>query len=911
MVTNYPDEFLLQNQKPTKELNVVVEIEGYATKFSTGQTFKTLRYGEAGIVYGGAGLVYGGLIPDKNALPLLSLRSGMIFSQKTEPEQGRASASVPTLEFIDKDGFMTNLISPDQQLDEVLGGRQVKIRMGYRNTSYPEDYFVVFRGYISDTTSAPTKVMMQLTDANLKRRNQIFFVGKTQIKRVVKNFTPAEVDVVNDRFVIPSHGLQNNMVVNLNTDNSLPSPFASGTDYFVVNALSGSFQLSLTEGGSPINITSTGVGTLQFVLIALGTTATVIPLYKVDGFLDPILGPDGTYDPTFTGYIRVGDELMSYQEGAIDSVNNTILVTRGARGTVAAQHNTDDDAEAAFGLQGNLIDLALKTQLSGWGGVWISDLPISSFGQTGDPQLGLIQNSMTLPDKVDAVEDYGLAVGDYIYVDSGPNAGTHIVSGFLDSNKYRNKVVLLEADVVTENMTTALFSTRSQYDTLPFGAGQKMRPVDIDVAAFRLGKLRYAFQADCTLDFLIDEPESLKEWIERELLLPVGGYSVTRFGRLSVAFTKPPLAGQLLVTLSNENVINPQSMTVTRGLNSRKYFSEVQYYYDSNIDGEFTSVLKRLASDAVSKTKTSVVLPINSKGLRTDLSAETFVDRRSAYILSRYKGAAYTIKMDVNFEAIAQIEASDVVAVVDQGGLKIANLETGQRDLEAQLFEVIERSMNIANGTGTVTLLSQLGYQINDRFGGISPSSLVTGGTPTVIEYQDSFGKAFPNNEWKKWVDIIGDRVRIHSEDYTFDEEVTLLGFDATNPYKMLVSPPLSMAPQVGWIIDVAKYPDNADKNDNAKTKLLYSFIDPTINITGGTSTTVFTVDPARAAEITPDLPVFIRNDDFSIVSSEAEVLSVVGDTVTLKTPIEFVPVAGYKLELIGFIDGSGPYRIL
>ncbi len=81
--------------------------------------------------------------------------------------------------------------------------------------------------------------------------------------------------------------------------------------------------------------------------------------------------------------------------------------------------------------------------------------------------------------------------------------------------------------------------------------------------------------------------------------------------------------------------------------------------------------------------------------------------------------------------------------------------------------------------------------------------------------------------------------------------------------------------------------------------------------MTSGTSTTVFKVDPLRAAEISPNLPVFIRNSDFSLVSSEAMVDSVVGDEVTLKTEIEFTPSAGQFVELIGFIDGLGPYRIL
>ncbi len=103
----------------------------------------------------------------------------------------------------------------------------------------------------------------------------------------------------------------------------------------------------------------------------------------------------------------------------------------------------------------------------------------------------------------------------------------------------------------------------------------------------------------------------------------------------------------------------------------------------------------------------------------------------------------------------------------------------------------------------------------------------------------------------------------------------------------------------------------STNKNEQAKTKLLYSSIDPTIAIDSGTSTTVFQVEAGRGAEITAGLPVFVRNADFSLISSEATVDTVVGDEVTLKTAIEFIPASGQYLELIGFIDGLGPYRIL
>ncbi len=907
---DYPQEFLLQNASPAKQLNVVVEVEGYAKTFSTVATYKAFRYGEAGYVYGG-GQVYGGLIPDGNSYPYLSINSSLIISQKVEPEQGRASSSVFTLEFLDKDGFMSNFITPNQQLDEILGGKLVKIRMGYQNTSYPEDYFVIFRGYVSMTTTMPTKVMLQLTDANVKRRAQIFFTGKTKIKKLSTLFHSANLNDVTDTFTITNHLLQNGNVIRFYTDSGLPAGITADTDYYVVNVTSTTFQISATFQGAVLNFVGAGSGTMQFVLQNIGPIATVIPLYKVDGIIAPVLGPDGTYDPTFTGYIFSNNEIMSYTQSAINSTNLTVTVQRGALSTVAQSTAVDADVEGAFGLQGNVIDLALKTMLSGWGATWITAQSISSFGYTNDATLGVINNAMVLPNAVDGVEDYGLSVGDYVYVSSGINAGTYTVSGFIDVDKYRNKIVLFDQNISPEANPTATFSTRSQYDTLPPACGNKLRPIDLDVAGWQKAKSLYAFQSDAVFRFFIKDVESCKEWIESQLLLPVGAYSVTRFGRISCAFTKPPLASDRLVTLSALNIINPQNITVSRGLNDRRYFSEIQYYYDVDVGGNFTNILKRLATDALSKTTVSSVLPIKSNGLRTDLSADTFIARRSQYLLSRYKGAAYTIRLSVNFEAGVQIEVSDVVAVVDQGGLQITNLETGNRDLEAQLFEVQERYLNLVTGQAQLTLLSQIGYQISDRFGGISPSSLIVSGTTTDVLIKDSFGALYPNNEQRKWLELIGERIVIHSPDFSFYQEVTLFGFDAGNPYRMLFSPALTSTPQADWIVNCAPYPANTTKNDQAKTKLLYAFIDPTISITSGSSTTVFSVDPARASEITAGLPISVNDVAFSQQSSESIVDSIAGSVVTLKTAIEFVPAAGMQLQLIGFPDANGPFRIL
>jgi hypothetical protein len=81
--------------------------------------------------------------------------------------------------------------------------------------------------------------------------------------------------------------------------------------------------------------------------------------------------------------------------------------------------------------------------------------------------------------------------------------------------------------------------------------------------------------------------------------------------------------------------------------------------------------------------------------------------------------------------------------------------------------------------------------------------------------------------------------------------------------------------------------------------------------VVSGISPTQFTVSVSDASKIFPGLPVKIHNNNYSIESVEATVDTVVGVTVTLQSSLGFTPAAGQKIELIGFRDLSGPYRIL
>lgn len=199
---SYPEKYQLFNDYDVKNLNVVVCIEGLDICFGMVPTYTKIRYGDPDLDYGDPGLVYGGLRLLDDVKPWLSTESNLTISQKLEPEQGRGSVSTLGLTFIDKDGYFTQLCSPGVLLDELLGNKKVTVKLGYVQTSYPDDYFTIFRGYVSKTRLSPTKVMLELSDANIKRRQNVFFSQKTKLTADIDNATFSIPVETTERFLI-------------------------------------------------------------------------------------------------------------------------------------------------------------------------------------------------------------------------------------------------------------------------------------------------------------------------------------------------------------------------------------------------------------------------------------------------------------------------------------------------------------------------------------------------------------------------------------------------------------------------------------------------------------------------------------------------------------------------------------
>lgn len=831
--TNYPANYVRFTDQQTKQLNVVLCIDGLDQCFGMVPTFTRVRYGDPGIFYGQAGLVYGGLRLDDTTAAWIMSESSLSLQQRLEPEQGRASISQLTFQIIDKDGRVSKIVSPGGGVLPEILGRAVTVRLGYVETSFPEDYSIVFRGIITGVTIQAGRVSLVIGDPGQKRRSACFKVAKTEL--------------------------------------------AAGID----------------------------------------AVTTSIPVEDSTGFYDPIVDENATafLARKVRPYLRIEDELMGYGFGALTPTLITVDGRGGvySRGTTAAPHGINQEVGHAIALTDNAITLALKVMLSGWNGPWKTGVLAAAYGTPVDPNVTFTPQVILLPENVDASLDYGLVIGDTVTV-VGSIAGNdqdYIITGFGDAFDQPNRLIYTDLPLNLENPANGSLSFRSKYDVLPTNAGVKLTPEFVDVKTHESIRDSFFSGTENVMDFYITDQQTAKEFCEKELYLPLGAYSLTRYGRLSIGYTKPPIAQSDLVFLDYTNVTQPEAIQIERSLNTRKFFNEIQYEYDKADAGNFQSVLRVLDTDSLNEIGMLTLLPISASGVKTTQGGGILAARVARRLLTRYKTSAVQITLSTLWNPGALIEVGDVVCLTDNGELKITNFETGERKLGQQLFEVLDRTMDIKTGKVSLKLVAGIASNINDRYATISPASQIssTDTTFSQVRVKNSFGRA--SNEWQKWEDFIGQKVLIHSPDYTDSAEVVLQSLNAVDPYILEFASALPFLPGEDYLVEIPNYPTSTDKTENSLYKLLHAFIDPTLQVTVGLGPNIFSVAPADVPYFIPGLPVTVHSADYSNDGPESTTQQVVGNDIILNSNLSFTPAAGDLIELIGFPDGQGPYRLL
>lgn len=536
---------------------------------------------------------------------------------------------------------------------------------------------------------------------------------------------------------------------------------------------------------------------------ALNDSATTITVDDTSDFLVGITGPSGGVDSSFTAYIRINDELISYTGKTATTFTGC---TRGRLGTTAASHSDDDEVNSFYRLEGNGIDLALKIMMSGWGTYYETDVAVTNFVRTTGTTD--VANSMFF-DGIDVREKYGLNEGDYVTTTGASNGANNVSLKSIttivvdDGSSY---IVVSGVTFVSEIGTSAVVSFRSQYDTLPSGMKMHGDEVDVDQHVYWYGKYLSSFDYDFYLKDTIDG----KEFLDKKVYLPMSAYSLPRKSRASMGMHTRPLPFDSILTIDENNICAPDKIKIRRQL-GKNFYNTVVYKFEEDVL-EDKYLFGHIEVDATSKTRIPIgnkTLVIEAPGMRIINSGSLLAEDAADRILNRYKyGAEYFEGVQVLFSTGFRIEPGDIV-YVDGTSLNISDTATGSRGMSPRLFEVINKNMNIKTGSVSLSLVDT-NLSLANRYGLISPSSQVSSGASTTeFTITSSYASVYGVNEYRKWERWIGAGVKIRNSDFSDDSDSVLIAVSNTNV--VTVFPALSFTPDSTHIMELSHYNNQTD----------------------------------------------------------------------------------------------------
>jgi len=605
-------------------------------------------------------------------------------------------------------------------------------------------------------------------------------------------------------------------------------------------------------------------------------------------------------------YIRIGDELLEVT--SIDSATN-LTCTRGQLGTTAAAHDDNTEIESFYRLTGNPIEMALKLMISSSSDYYIENLSVSAFNQVS-PTLN-VTNAIYFPDVPDIEDAYGVTEGDLITIESADNASNDVVdaviSGFGKSAP--GSYVVVTSTLVTDTGNSATAKIKSQYNTLPVSgkevAGFGIKPKFIDVLQFQsILDTNSSFFEDYDL-YVKDEVDG-EEFIATKILFPAGVLSTVRKARTSGVFLSPPVVTNLAPVLSQENIEKPEQIVVKRSINTNFYNSIVFKFGEDPIEDKFRAGEIVLSTESTNRIDVPTKeLTIEAPGYRDTVAVRTLLSNLAERFLQRYRYGAESIDVYVSFRDSFNIDLRDAV-VFDGSGLNMANTLAGNRIFTPRVMQIFSRDLDLKTGFHKLTLVDSI-YDTGARYISVAPSSYVnSGATTTVIPLKKSFGTGDTDEENEKWERLVGEKIKIRSADFTYEEETTFNGFVSGQPNSMSVDA-LSMAPSEDYIVEPADY-DESDATVNALTKSIHGSLNAQITVLAGNSSTEFTV--TSAAQLQQGMEIRVHNEDYSNDSGVVEITDITGTTITVED-MGFTPASGDLIDRIGYTDGGDPYVYL
>ena len=904
MALNLTDQTELVLDQTLIEPNLVLSIEGYPTIFGSVEIYRYIRIGDPDL-YIDDSWVIGGFRLVANQHPWVTFDQGGTtkITQKLDTSRAQGSSvSQMVISLVDVNFEVSKLVSPGIVLDEILG-RRVTVYAGFKGTGYPEDYVIIFRGVIQSYDVGAGYVNLICNSTEEKKRNNITTKTQTKLTQVM-NFRSATFQ---DLFFKNAED---------NTATMTISYIAGGTaGSELVQIFGNTIQVTIENGVSTANQIKKALANhdtapllVEFKITGNGTAAQstgsqVLGIDTVATVTDTTNFQLPADANTFRTYLKIKEELLEYTGKTLTTFTG---VTRQQLSSIAEAYEIDTVVDQIYRLFGNGMDLALKIMLSQGPTYYRENLEVDNFVFVN--VTNQIPNAIIFPVH-DVQELWGITPGDLVTITGSGIPANNVVDAEIADYGNINGVsyIVLNSPLTQEIGTSAVVKIKCKYNVLPIGLG--MTPDEVDVLQHEF--IRDTFIPAFDLDIYFKETGNGRDFIEKEIYLPMACFSVPRKGRSSVSFHTGPIASYDVITLNSDNVKNPQSLKVQRSI-SENFFNQIQYDFDYNpITEKFDSTLKFTDTEAVGQVSLGErSLTIQAKGLRTESGAVANINEAQSRFLDRYSlGADFVKGLKVQAGRAFKMEIGDV-ALVDYGDLQLTDLTTGTKSSTIKVMELTNKTIDCKTGEIVLDVVNTV-FKSYERYAFIAPASMTTtGSNQTKLFLRKKWGtKPYQLENWK-WKEFIGEHVIVRTQDFNTQYQTTLRDFDLSGPNVAMIVDPLPTAPGDGWIIEPPNYA-TPNKSDEAVWKLRTCFLNPTLKAVTGTSQTIFDVSIAHAAFLFIGAVLRVHNYAYTQDSPEVKVIDITGTTITVDSLLGFIPDNTHYIDLVGFTDEQPAYRIL
>ncbi len=887
------------SKETTKEPQIILEIDGCPVIFGATDILSLWNF-DSGLFFDSEGLFFDQPFKDINSRDFISLKNTTkSISQQVLPDKsGTGSISTAIIEIIDINQEVTQLFEFGKNFDDLLG-RNATLYISFKGASHPEDSLPILQGYIDDYRNIAGAFQVSVSHPENLKRQEIFvpYNSKSTNLLLYKDL------IVQNIYWEQREKSASPLKIEYIYGGALSAEYIRATNSIRITIING-----ITTADNILNYVEDNVIKInelcRLSIIGNGSTIqTSFPLTEF--FIETIINPLTTIgllpsQDSVTSQIRMNDEIMN-----VVSYNDTqIIVDRNINGTPET-HSPDTTLDSIYVIEDDPITMALK--------LYLSDQERKSFGEGDVKSINQITSTLFIQNAIyleaqNVVTEYGIIENDKVILSGTLSDGEYNILDIvtIDTGQY----IILDGLLSTEVDITGSIVFISQFNVYPDGLAMTNREVDVQG---HITELNFNPNTFPLMSFEIQEEFSGKEFIDKELYYPNSLYSVPRKAKVSVKLVKPPLSIDQTVVLDESNVLNLEKVKISRSTHKFLYNNILYKYNKDLISDKF--LIGKIFYDAdsaqrIGNNRISKQLKIESNGLRDNASTDNLIFRQTQRLFDRYKFAAQQIlNVEVLYGTGLSIEIGDTI-IFGSDTMPLSDLTTGERLFKQRLVEVINKSLNITTGQVKLDLL-ETAYDLEARYGVISFSSVIdANSTNERIKLKRSFYTGDYEIESNKYIPYIGERIWIHSEDYSFSEIGRILSIDPSNQDYLLLESPLASAPAEGYIIEPPIYEEGSSEID-AIYKDQFCYNNGQLNIINGIDEKTFEVSDASTLQV--GYLTYIHSPDYSrdsFLDDESRVVDVTGNIVTLDKNINFVPQNGDKMKLVGYKDGGSAYRI-